>query len=364
VTQVVLQGTADGGLEATIELLQVEAVRKLTSADEDFVRYCSSIHHSLDEHGERILRRYADNNRYWHESERLTVRGKDQRKAVGDRVNRKETIGKGLKPLLIDYLKTRDWGAPRFLQLKERFFELEFSVILGAQMLMESQKKLLKKYPEAKGYSDELEKLLNVVWNADPTLMKRALRFFGFAQLDIEDVIVKAAGQLEHVDDLAGMLAQRKGLRADKGVPYIIESYRRLAESIRPLIETVDEAVRIAENGPKASPNEGYLKRVDYIKTTRWAPIVKCLDPNIRHADSHNAVDIDQANARVILTNTDGTKTEYSYQQITSMMNELQRGLFPALLGVFGVHETGLLATTVVSQEFLSAVLSIDNLAD
>ncbi len=93
--------------------------------------------------------------------------------------------------------------------------------------------------------------------------------------------------------------------------------------------------------------------------------MVKCLDPEIRHAESHDSTQIDHAKGRVLLTKViEGNRTtikEYSYWEIADIANELQRGLMPALLGAFAVHEAGLLVSAIKSPEFINALLSIDN---
>lgn len=54
----------------------------------------------------------------------------------------------------------------------------------------------------------------------------------------------------------------------------------------------------------------------------------------------------------------------YSYWQISDMTLELQNGLFLAVLTSFALHETGMLVMAVSTPEFISALVSIDNLAD
>jgi hypothetical protein len=165
------------------------------------------------------------------------------------------------------------------------------------------------------------------------------------------------------------MLAKRGPVPGRQGIPHLLDAYRRYCESLRPFIDALSDMVCAVEKLPPLPPNLGYKKRVSVISDTRFGAIVRCLDPDIRHSESHGGTVVEDEDAKVLLTEIgEGgcrrTVGEYSYWQISDMTLELQNGLFLAVLTSFALHETGLLLTALVTPEFMSALVSIDNLAE
>lgn len=357
--------------EATLRKGSVERI--LRSTDKDFWDFTIAMHPSLDVQGNRVLRRFRDTGRHIDESKWLATLVLDAQKRMEHlRQSFEESSGKvdsNLKVLLLQYLRTRDWRAPRFLPLKNNFFELQHVVVLETRKFLATQQRVCAVNPQAKRYVELVDELLNAFWQQDDTLLKRCMRFVSLVRFDIGDAIVRAAKQRAHVDDLLGMLAKRTPMPGRQAIPHLLDAYRRYCESLRPFIDVLSDMVCAVEKLPPISPNTGYTKRVALIKSTRFAGIVRCLDPEIRHSESHQGTVIDDDRASVVLTDIaeDGSRRtlgEYSYWQISDMTLDLQNGLFLAVLTSFALHETGLLLTALVSPEYSSALLSIDNLAD
>lgn len=374
----VSQTEPDGPLEVTfphreiavnVNLTKNSSARTVTSASEDFRNFVLAMHPSLDVKGNVVLRRFADNNRYWKESEWLATVTLDAKNRLQQLLQSGTKVDNKLKTLLLEFLKTRDWGAARFLPLKQQFFELQSVLLYETQRFLSIQQKTYANNPKAKPYGDLVEELLNALWQQDDSFTKRCIRFLSLVRFDIDDAIIRASEQRKHVDDLLGMLAKRTPMPGRQALPHLLDAYRRYCESLRPFVDVLSEAVCAVEHLPPISPNTGYKKRVALIKGTRFAGIVDCLDPDIRHSESHHGTVIDDPGGRVLLTeaSNDGkrrTLGEYTYWQISDMTLDLQNGLFLAVLTAFALHETGLLVTTLVSPEYVHALLSIDNLAE
>lgn len=200
------------------------------------------------------------------------------------------------------------------------------------------------------------------------SFVKRAIRFFDVVSFDVHEAVLRALDQRKQVDDLLGMLAKRSPMPGPQGIPYLTDANRRYCETLRPFLEALSNAVATVEKLPPLSPNTGYKKRVEFIRKTRFAGIVICLDPDIRHSESHDGTDYDDANARVFLTEVEnGVRRklgEYTYWQISDMTLELQNGLFLAVINAFALHEVGVLTTAAVSPEYFTVLTSIGNLAD
>lgn len=347
--------------------------RILRSTEEDFWDFTINMHPSLDARGNRVLRRFRDTSRYIDESKWLaTLVLDDQKRMKYLQESFQQSSGNvdsNLKTLLLQFLRSGDWGASRFLPLKQKFFELQHVLMLETQKLLATQQRVFAANPKAKTYADLVEELLNAFWQQEETFMKRSLTFVSLVRFDITDAIVRASKQRAHVDDLLGMLAKRTPMPGRQGIPHLLDAYRRYCESLRPFINVLSDIVCAVENLPRIAPNTGYKKRVAIIKSTRFAGIVRSLDPDIRHSESHDGTVIDDDKASVLLTDIaeDGSRLtlgEYSYWQISDMTLDLQNGLFLAVLTSFALHETGLLLTALVSPEYTAALLSVDNLAD
>lgn len=347
--------------------------RTLHSRANDVWGFTAAMHPSLNDKGERRLRRFRDTGRQIDEVKHLATlvldaqaRTEYLRQSVA---NSGPRIDSKLKALLIQYLRTRDWGASQFLPLKEKYFEVQQVLLNEMKNLMEIQKRVCATNPKAQEYSDLVDELLNAFWQQEEGFLKRSMKFVSLVRFDITDAILRAAEQRRHVDDLLGMLARRGSLPARQGIPHLLDAYRRYCESLRPFIDVLSDMVGVVENRGPLPPNLGYKKRVAAMQFTRFGAIVRCLDPDIRHSESHGGTVIDDGSAGVLLTERgdDGhrrTIGHYSYWQVSDMTLELQNGLFLAVLTSFALHETGMLLTASITPEFVSALVSIDNLAD
>ncbi len=356
--------------EAAVQVKKDFFERQIRSSEPAFTEHCFRLHKSLDTDGNRVLRPYKNLNRYWDEAKTFGHDADAKRKAVGERFNKRQLRLEGnLKSLFTECLKSRDWGCSKFLPLKESYFEMGLAVLLESQQLLNSQKRLYEACPEAKPYGASIEQILNGAWQKEETFIKRCVRFTEYAGIDVEDAVLRAHGQRKHVQDLFDMLAPKAPMPARKGLPHLLDAYRRYCESLRPFIRALAQALRVAEGRPPLPDNMRYQKIVDVIKSSQYGFVVDCLDPAIRNSEAHGATEYDDDAALVVLTEPDeagGRRTikSYSYWQITDMLRRLERGLFPAMLSEFAVHQIGLIATVMHSEEYFYLLLSIDNLAD
>jgi len=344
--------------------------RELKSSEQDFTHYCFSLHNSLDQRGDVKFRRFKDLNRYWEEQERLFNKLDEKVRAVGDRYKSGQLrLDYDRKALLIDCLKCRDWGESRFLPLKRDHHEIGLWVLVNSQNMLVAHRRLYQNRPEAKPYGALVEKILNVAWQKDDTFMKRAVRFVEYADLDIDDAILRAFGQAKHVGDLHQMLAPRTPIPACQGLPHLLNGYARYCEVLRPFMWALGQAIQVAHEEPPLQGNMRYQTLVDRIKESEFGAVADCLDPAIRNADAHAGIEYDDANGRVLLTKPlptgeRFTERSYTYREASDMALRLERALFPAVLSEFAVHQWAVLATLIHSWEYSHLLMSIDNLAE
>ena len=136
------------------------------------------MHPSVDAQGNLVLRRFRDTGRHIDESKWLaSLIIDDQKRAKYLHESFGQSSGKldsNLKWLLLQFLRTRDWGAARVLPLKQKFFELHHVLRLETQRLMAIQQRIFAANPQAKPYADLVEELLNACWHKDETFLKRS----------------------------------------------------------------------------------------------------------------------------------------------------------------------------------------------
>lgn len=355
---------------AEVGLRKGSTSRTVASTNPDFTAFAAAIHPSLNQKGERTLRRYADIDKFHREIKDLYERFQNRQTIVRQLVASGGKVDGNLRGLLVEMLRTRDWGGERFRPLKDHYIEVEVVLLAESKRLLDTQQIIYAKNPKAKVYGDLVEDLLNkAVWLHNEPFLQRAIRFLELVKFDVLDALVRASGQRKHVDDLLTMLAARTPLPAQQGIPHLLDVYRRFCESVRPFLEALSDAVCKVEHLKPLSPNTGYEKRVDVIRQSRFAGLVDCLDPQIRHSESHGGTVIDDEKGRVLLTELgkDGTRRtlgEYSYWQVSDMTLDLQHSLFVSVLVAFALHDVAVLTATVTSREYLNALSSIGNLTD
>lgn len=166
--------------------------------------------------------------------------------------------------------------------------------------------------------------------------------------------------------DTLGMLGLRKTVPVEIDIRHLLDIYRRLSESLVPLIKVLSEAVCMLEGRQRPDPNLGFEIRYEIIKRSPYGGFLKCLDPAIRHSESHTATRVDKVIGKVYLTEIiDGqrlTVGEYTFEQVSDMTRELVDVLFPSLLFSFCLHELALILVILFSPEYIELLLCIDNM--
>jgi hypothetical protein len=357
--------------QTTVRLGKDKRELVLQSEDSEFFRFCSALRQSLDEDGKPGFRRFTDLNRYHSELEQLT---KDADAKRNEAVRRCMSGGQpprsAPEPLIIEFLKSRQWGSPAYLQLKHGYFENQALTLLSSRKALEAQESLQKRYPASKVLADRVDRLLSDAFGDGENPVSSYLCFAESASLNLEEIAAKLLAEARQTGDLFRMLATRTGgIRGDLGLPYLVDVYRRYAEWSRPLIKVLSNAVCRVEGNPQPDPSLGLTKRCELIRRSCYADIVESLDPRIRHAASHNAVKYDHSRGMVQFTDVDTngnrlSELELSYVEVSDKTQAFTQGLIPALLAAFGMRQQALLLMTVLSGEYLSLILLVDNMAD
>lgn len=88
------------------------------------------------------MRRFRDTGRYVDESKWLATLVLDAQKRTEHLQQSSGKVDSTLKTLLLQFLRSRDWGASRFLPLKDNFFELQHILVLETQRMLAIQQRV------------------------------------------------------------------------------------------------------------------------------------------------------------------------------------------------------------------------------
>jgi len=164
------------------------------------------------------------------------------------------------------------------------------------------------------------------------------------------------------------MLAARGSIRGDIALPHLLDVYRRQCESIRPFVYALSEVIQALDGRRRLEPTLGYEKRVELTGKSQYGKIVDCLDPQIRHSESHGGTDIDHERGAIILGEgtVDGlrrTIREYSYWQFADIARNLEHGLYMAIIAEFALIQLSTWVLITHSVDYAQLSFAIDNMA-
>lgn len=340
---------------------------ELESDDLQFSMYALSLKKTRDQAGTRMLQPIMNIDKYWREMESLAKDADSKKNAALQRLTSNTfRFDYSPKALVTRFLASRKWGAAEFTALKRDYFEIQAYFLLHGKQMLSAQQALHRNKPGTEQYSDIVDEVLRKAFRTDVDFVANYLKFQEALASDTDDTLAQASAQHKIVKDTLEMLGGRKTVPGEIGIPHLLDIYRRLSESLVPMIKVLSEAVCVLEGRQRPDPTLGFTKRCEIIKRSSYGGLLTCLDPAIRHSESHAATRVDKATAKVYLTEViDGqrrTLGEYTFEQVTEMTRELLDVLFPSLLTSLYMHELALILVILFSPEYIELLLCIDNL--
>jgi len=340
---------------------------ELESYDLQFSMYALSLKKTRDQAGTRMLRPIANLDKYWTEMESLAKDPDTKIKAALQRLTSNTfRFDYSPKTLVTRFLASRKWGAAEFTALRRDHFEIQAYVLLHGKQMLSTQQSLHRNKPGSEQYCDIVDEVLRKAFRTDVDFVANYLKFQEALASDTDDTLTQAFAQYKIVKDTLNMLGRRETVPGEVGIPHLLDIYRRVSESLVPLIKVLSEAVCMLEGRQRPDPTLGFAKRCEIIKRSSYGGLLTCLDPAIRHSESHAATQVDKATGKVYLTEIiDGqrrTVGEYTFEQVAEMTRELLDVLFPSLLLSFYMHELALILVILLSPEYVELLLCIDNM--
>lgn len=167
-------------------------------------------------------------------------------------------------------------------------------------------------------------------------------------------------------NEVFGMIQSHYGKSADamKVIPRLLDMYRRFAEFSADYIQFFSR-IEHSLAGKKYDANWGYSENFSYLLSIpHYASILKCLDPNIRHSESHLNTKTGKLD-RIIITDKNGRRRkilrEYTYQEFSEMLKDLDNALSLAFtMAVISAYVI-ILQEVLTSFDYKVLLLGIDN---
>lgn len=352
----------------TVVLKRGKALLTLESDEDEFFRYCIAQRRFLDENGDPMFRRVMDTGRYIDESKVFATEFDIQKKQSLERLKAGQIRLSFVPELLIaDFLKSRNWGDPKYLPLKERYFDILTAIVWRGKDTPAAEQRFLAVFPEAKPYAHRVGDVLRAAFDPLKDPLKNYLRFADQSRKSFSDAAKKLIDESTFNNDMLARLSKDGSVEGQIGFRYLFDIYRRHTEWVIPLFKTFSDAVCVVEGKPPPIPSLGMTKRVELLKGTSYADIVDCFDPRIRHAASHNGISYDQNKGIITFDgmDSDGVRKfenfTLTYTEAADKTRSFVRGFIPGMLAAFGMYEQLILLTTITSGEYMRLLLLIGN---
>jgi hypothetical protein len=315
-----------------------------------------------------MFRRVVDTGRYIDESKIFATEFDIRKKQSIERLKAGQIRLSFVPELLIaDFLKSRKWGDPKYLPLKEQYFDILTAIVWRSKDAPAAEEHFLALFPEAKPYAHRVGEVLRSAFDPLKDPLKSYLRFADQSRKSFNDMAKKFIDESTFNNDMLARLSKDGSVEGQIGFRYLFDIYRRYTEWVIPLIKTLSDAVCVVEGKPLPCPTLGMKKRVDLIQRTSYADIVDCFDPRIRHAASHNGILYNQNEGIITFDGMDSDGNQrfdnftLTYTEAADKTRSFIRGFIPGMLSAFGMQEQLALLTTVTSGEYMGLLLLIGN---
>lgn len=153
--------------------------------------------------------------------------------------------------------------------------------------------------------------------------------------------------------------------KVDNVLHLLLDIYRKLAEFSSDYIKIFSK-IEHAMSGEKYNKYFGFNKDYDYLTNIPdYKQILQCLDPKIRHSESHLNTEYNRKDGKIIITKKNGRSCkvvrEYSYQEFSHISYELYSTLALALTMSVSLAHIITLFSVINSKEYKMLLISIGN---
>lgn len=341
------------------------------SFEKDVLLYGFSFHQIPNAVGDMEFVSIKDLEKYYLDVEFL-IDSENKRRAAAFK---KVSSGK-FKPsydpekLVRKFLLSNKRTSKKFGKLKNDYYEISMYFLLRSKFAVDRDKKLKEERPKYARYSNLIDKLFSRVYRADENYIKNYLKYKNFIDLDLDDLAPRILDEKKHHNRSFKMLSNQGGMPFEEGIRYPLDIYRRYAELTTHFINAIRISIELLQGNSNPKSHKKFIENCEIIrKFEGYSELIECLDPRIRHSESHINTVIDSQQLKIIITETHKIRKEtkrevlceYDSDQLQEMLLIMERDLIPALVYSFYLNEQVLIDITLHSPEYLISLLGIGN---
>jgi hypothetical protein len=367
---VIKYGDGDKATNTIFTLKKENKKIEFSSCEDDIFLYGSSFHRSLDHNGNWILSSYADDESYYQTIDQLFDKDEVKKKVAYERiVNGSYRPHYDSEKLLRKFILSHNRkNINKFKNLREDYFEILINQALILNKYLELDKKLQQ---ERLGYAELSKKIEIILRNSflkTDNPVKNFLDYHKTIDLNIEDILKKIQEEKDYhykIYELIKKDLPNKDIKNLGKVP--LDIYRRYCELSSHFINAIRISVERGNGNDNPIPYKKFLSNVEFLKSIpEYAILVKGIEPQIRHSESHINTEIDEKTAIIRITEKKGKNRkllcEYPLNEISRMTLTFEKDFFPAMTISFTIFESFLLLQILNSFEYRTLLLGIGNL--
>lgn len=358
---------ANGQPLTTISLKKGEEEISFESQESDVFEFAIRMHVTVNKNGEQEFMNYRDLNRYWDDAGQLVDLDKSKMQMAFKKLHSdKVKFDEDPLELFRKFLEMDNKTSPKFLMLKEQYFEIFAYTTFLSSSLLKTQEGLVKDKPMSAHYGHLIDKIYAGGFRKNKDIFKNYLDYRGYVLVDIKSITAQTLAQKKHTNDLMAMLASRGKVDGDIAMPYMLDTYRRFSEIALKLMNPLRIAIELAEGVINPDAFKSSEENCAIIRNkNEYASLVKFLDPFVRHAESHISTEINKNENLVRFFDDRGgkkiLKCQYSFHKIADMTNDVSLYLVPTLLLSMQLNEYAFALLVMSSYEYKVLLLGIGN---
>jgi hypothetical protein len=335
------------------------------SGEHDVVMYALHLKQGVDSEGNPSLTVFKDLTRYYADIQFLADQDHAKlRAAMSALQSGQYMFSFDPDELLTTFHVSKRRKSADFMPLKTEHHYVAAHNLLQSQIALARLEQIERENPGFMQAHLAIDRLFMRAFRTDENFIRNYLRQQSVAAFDLDDFITQARSIVGHVDALQYVFSSQ-GMPVEKGISFLLDSYRRYAEGCVKPLNLLRIAKEVADGNPSPKSKKSAMQNKQVLQA-ELGDLLTCYDPRIRNAESHLSTEVDRTHDKVRFTSGKSRKrtvvAEYSFQELAMMTNGLQRTLYPALLLTIHLEwRTMLLVIVCDTIEYKHLLLAIDN---
>lgn len=351
---------------ATVRLANGSEETELKSTQDDFMQYVITLQKVVDGQGNYRLKPLKSLNQYWKDIEDLADSdGQKVRLAVQELVTGTFKFSYNPGEMFDNFLLVRTTNEDKFLPLKQDYHRIFATSLLESKQALVMRQKLVDTKPPSQKFFDGIGQIFIGLRPTDSAI-QNFLFYKSFVNFDIDSLWKRLSNQTTVISDTFAEFARRRRIPGKVALPRLIDSYRRMLEATKPVLNLLRISLELRMGKPKPDKEATLGKNIAVLRLDpNYGNLFSSLDAMIRHSDAHVSIELDDSKGLVKLLDVRGKKEKlirtYTYSNLSDMVREATQLLLPAILIGFHLQEIVMKSLVLASPEFKFRLLAVGN---